>query len=194
VVDLAHGRVIIKKIEQLFDSAGQKIEDLAGLVVSVGPGSFTGLRVGLAVAKGIAIARDIPLVGVSLFEQAAWMLEKADEPVNVLVPFKRDALFLAEINPGCSEPGKVRVLPLAEVAAAVAEKRLAAIGFDATADLAENLDPSQVTWLPTDVSDLLTIGAGRLAAGEASDLESLQPLYLQKSQAEILFEQRRREK
>ena len=66
--------------------ARDKIE---GLVVCAGPGSFTGLRIGLAVAKGIATALEIPIAAVSLFEIAAAKLEAGGEIVQVLVPFKR---------------------------------------------------------------------------------------------------------
>jgi len=51
-------------IEQLFDQTGSNRSDLTGLAVAVGPGSFTSLRIGLALAKGMSLALNIPVVGV----------------------------------------------------------------------------------------------------------------------------------
>ena len=72
----SHGQVIFKKIEELFESADLTPSDLHAIVVSIGPGSFTGLRIGLAAAKGIAVAAELPILGVQLFDLAAspWLL------------------------------------------------------------------------------------------------------------------------
>ena len=51
-VEKSHGQLIIKKIGELFSSAGFQMESLDGIVVCTGPGSFTGLRIGIATAKG----------------------------------------------------------------------------------------------------------------------------------------------
>ena len=62
----SHGQLIIEKISELLNSAEIKVKQLRALVVSTGPGSFTGLRIALAAAKGMATALNIPAVGVSL--------------------------------------------------------------------------------------------------------------------------------
>src|SRR5512135_2390882 len=51
-------------LTELLNHAGLAVRDLQGLVVAIGPGSFTSLRVGLALAKGLALARTLPVVGV----------------------------------------------------------------------------------------------------------------------------------
>lgn len=54
-----------KKIEEVLDKAGKTIKDLEGIVAYQGPGSFTGLRIGLSVCNAIAYSMDIPVVGVN---------------------------------------------------------------------------------------------------------------------------------
>jgi len=101
-VEQSHGQMIIRKIDQV-----------NAIVVCTGPGSFTGLRIGLAAAKGIAVANDIPVVGVgiavandipvvgvSLFEIAARKLSQRSAPVMVLVPFIRDEYFCCRVVGG----------------------------------------------------------------------------------------------
>lgn len=60
-----HSNVILPMIDQLFLFTEKTIEDVERIAVGIGPGSFTGIRVGMAIAKGLAIGKKIPIVGVS---------------------------------------------------------------------------------------------------------------------------------
>ena len=62
-------------IAEVLAEARVTIEEVEGIAVSIGPGSFTGLRIGLALAKGIAFAGGVPLVGVPTLEALAWAAE-----------------------------------------------------------------------------------------------------------------------
>ncbi|MCH9025127.1 MAG: tRNA (adenosine(37)-N6)-threonylcarbamoyltransferase complex dimerization subunit type 1 TsaB, partial [candidate division Zixibacteria bacterium] len=104
----SHGQLIIEKISDLLRSAEIKVEQLNALVVSTGPGSFTGLRIALAAAKGMATALNIPAVGVSLFEIAAFKLNKTKEAVAVIVPFRRDSVFAGEGKAGNFDKGSIK--------------------------------------------------------------------------------------
>jgi tRNA threonylcarbamoyladenosine biosynthesis protein TsaB len=64
----AFSRPLLRSIDQLFDWTGYTLADLQGLAVNVGPGAFTGIRIGLAMAQGLAMASGKPLVGCSAFE------------------------------------------------------------------------------------------------------------------------------
>jgi tRNA threonylcarbamoyl adenosine modification protein YeaZ len=60
-----HGETLMPTIDRLLGQSGVRRADLAGIVVGTGPGTFTGLRVGLATAKGLAHGLGIPIVGIS---------------------------------------------------------------------------------------------------------------------------------
>lgn len=66
-----HGEFIISLIQSLLNTANYRIEDVSGISVSSGPGSFTGLRVGMATAKGLCTALGIPLILVPTLEAIA---------------------------------------------------------------------------------------------------------------------------
>src|SRR5262249_31721411 len=68
-------------IDQLLSDAGWTARELEGLAVSVGPGSFTGLRVGLSTVKGLALALAIPVAAVPTLDAMAAMLPYASLPV-----------------------------------------------------------------------------------------------------------------
>ncbi len=63
-----HGETLLPAIDRLLEESSIRRSDLAGIVVGTGPGTFTGLRVGLAAAKGIAHGLGIPIVGISTGE------------------------------------------------------------------------------------------------------------------------------
>lgn len=73
-----HSGTLIPFIENIINFAGFKLCQLDGIATAIGPGSFTGLRIGLASAKGLAFALSIPLIGVNTLE--AYALQWKDLP------------------------------------------------------------------------------------------------------------------
>jgi tRNA threonylcarbamoyladenosine biosynthesis protein TsaB len=73
-----HGEELLGRLEEALAEIGVSRRDLTGVVVGVGPGSFTGLRIGMATAKTIAYALGIPIVGVSSTRALALAAAKAD--------------------------------------------------------------------------------------------------------------------
>lgn len=71
-MERGQGESLIPMIQNVFQKAHYDFKDLSKVAVSVGPGSFTGVRIGLATAKGIGLALNIPVVGITAFEAAAF--------------------------------------------------------------------------------------------------------------------------
>ncbi len=84
---------IIPTIHQLLGLASMNIAALEGLAVSIGPGTFTGLRVGLATMTAFRLALDIPLVGVSTLEGLAWNLPSPNLPVLCTVAIREEMVY-----------------------------------------------------------------------------------------------------
>lgn len=70
----AHARLLVPAIDRVFQLCGLTLHDMNGLAVSIGPGSFTSLRVGLATMLGFRLATDLPLAVVPTLEAMAWNL------------------------------------------------------------------------------------------------------------------------
>ena len=109
-------RTLLEDVDALFRGAGAAPSDLAALVVGTGPGSFTSTRIGLAIARGLAFALDVPAAGVSTLDALAAAREDAYPVIDarrreVFVPGPRvvgpDDL---ELEPGalCIGSGAVR--------------------------------------------------------------------------------------
>jgi tRNA threonylcarbamoyladenosine biosynthesis protein TsaB len=89
---------VVSGIAALLEGAGYQVADLKALVVGLGPGSFTGLRVGLATAKGLALGGDVPLYGVSSMEVLACGAPAG--PVAVVGDARRGDLYGALFHAG----------------------------------------------------------------------------------------------
>ena len=85
----------IPAIDLLLDSTGTNISRISVVAVATGPGSFTGLRVGLAAAKGIAYSMNIPLIGISGTEAIASSIPYTEMRICGLVASRRDEAFYA---------------------------------------------------------------------------------------------------
>lgn len=90
---LAHSESVLPAIAGILADHGTPLSGLQAVAVAVGPGSFTGLRVGLATAKGLAVGRGIPLVGVPTMEALALPFCGEELPVWVMLPSRRDHIY-----------------------------------------------------------------------------------------------------
>jgi tRNA threonylcarbamoyladenosine biosynthesis protein TsaB len=79
--DRRHTVQLTPRLVSALEDLGLRPEDLGGVAVALGPGSFTGLRVGLAVAKGLALARGLPLVGVPTLDVVAAAQGRSRQPL-----------------------------------------------------------------------------------------------------------------
>ena len=75
-----HSEKLMEMISTLFNNADVQLKDLSHIAVSIGPGSFTGLRIGLSVAKGLAYGADIPIVPVPNFDALALQISNYLNP------------------------------------------------------------------------------------------------------------------
>lgn len=96
-----HAERLMGEIEALLSEAELSYGDLSRLAVTIGPGSFTGLRVGLATARALALALNVPLIGSSSLKalELTARAEGADGPVACLIDARRDQIYGEIFNP-----------------------------------------------------------------------------------------------
>ena len=187
----SHAASLPRLIERVLADAGVSIEDLEAVAVSIGPGSFTGLRIGLGLAKGIAFAGRLPLAAVPTLEALAWVAE-APPGARICAALdarKREvyaALFAAE-------PAGPRRLTADEALSPQALAARLTPGTVVVGDAAEVYGE----WLGAGATlrpfathhprggVVARLGAERLAAGDAAALGPLEPVYVRAPDAEL---------
>ncbi|MEM9564918.1 MAG: tRNA (adenosine(37)-N6)-threonylcarbamoyltransferase complex dimerization subunit type 1 TsaB [Actinomycetota bacterium] len=177
-----HAEELTPLLHELLATAGLTPADLGWLAVDVGPGRFTGLRVGLATVRGLAFALGVPVVGVTSLEILAAGAPAG--PVTAVVDARRQEVFQQRFIDGAAD-GEARVGPPEELARS-ARGVVLGDGFDRYRDLyllpGTDQDGPDVVGLdgrhPRAV-DLLALAAGR-SAGPGVDVR---PRYLREPDA-----------
>ncbi|MBN1459799.1 MAG: tRNA (adenosine(37)-N6)-threonylcarbamoyltransferase complex dimerization subunit type 1 TsaB [Armatimonadetes bacterium] len=173
-------------------------DELALLTVGLGPGSFTSLRIGLATAKAISLAREIPLVGVSSLDAMSWQQRDATTALCPLLDARRGELYAALHRPDAEALATLLPPFLAEpgelLDRLIAHDRPVTILGHLTPDQREvfvSREP-QVTLLEApvfpDPAAVAALGRQAFEARGADDLAALRPIYVRKSYAEESFD------
>lgn len=196
----AHGGFLIPAIEFCLQQANVTMAQLHGIAVCVGPGLFTGMRVGIATAQTMAHARGLPVVGMASLDLMAFGARHARREVCAVLDARRKELFwgMYQVVPGgVQRSGEFRVGPAEKLAAeleAVA-KDVLCVGDGALAHRtlleatgAEVCDSDTLAY--PDAGSLLALAVPRFIREETQRAEDLQPIYLRKADARIGWQQR----
>jgi len=187
----SHGGVVPSLVRAALEGAGVGWDEVEGLAVSIGPGSFTGLRIGLALAKGIAYAGGLPLVPIPTLEALAWAAEGAPgEVVWAVLDARMREVYAASFTRTAA--GLERRTPDEALAPDVLAARIAApaLVIGDAPDAYPGLRKDGVRVLPFATHHprggiVARLGARRLASGERAELGPLEPAYVRASQAEL---------
>ncbi|MCF6289763.1 MAG: tRNA (adenosine(37)-N6)-threonylcarbamoyltransferase complex dimerization subunit type 1 TsaB [Desulfobacterales bacterium] len=192
-----HSKGLLPGIQWLLGQAGLDWDALAGIAVSIGPGSFTGLRIGLSTAKGLALALDRPLIGVATLDGLAAQFPGVEQLVcPVLDARKKEvyaALYRGSGKEGCERVSDYLVLPPAELCARISGPvLLAGDGIAVHGDLFKELLAGRAIFVrPGQVFPrAATIGMLAIAKYRADDFLDpvlAAPVYVRAPEAELLF-------
>ena len=192
-----HSETLAENIASLLNAVGANRRELTGIAVNKGPGSFTGLRIGLATAKAMAYALNIPLVGIEATQVLARGLWGTNDKIYSLIdaqkmsayvePFTYDGGNLHSVAP-------ISIMPLKDFAANLADEGKVILTGDAAGKITDILPQNALVAPPDKVmptaASVALLGEERLTRGESDDVMRLEPLYLRRSEAEILWDKK----
>jgi tRNA threonylcarbamoyladenosine biosynthesis protein TsaB len=193
-----HAERLVPAIAEVCDGAGVALDRLAAIAVGIGPGRFTGLRVGVTTAKVMAHALGIPVVGIGSLDLIAYPLHHTRREIVAVIDARRKEVFWARYRPvhgglaratddAVDSPRDVA----AELEAGGSDVLLAGDGAEryrdqfATVDHVEFAGPSHAA--PSALA-LLELAHGRLEREEFVAPHELMPRYLRESDAAINWE------
>jgi tRNA threonylcarbamoyladenosine biosynthesis protein TsaB len=116
-----HAEALMPLVERVMAEASADFKNIDRIAVTTGPGSFTGLRVGIAAARGIALAAEKPAIGITtLLAYAAPYQIEARFPIVAAIDARNDHVYFQVFAPGGHPRGEPRLAPLREAAEAAA--------------------------------------------------------------------------
>ncbi len=114
-----HNRRLLKTVDSLLENVGWSLNEVDGLAVTLGPGSFTGIRIGISTMKTLAWALDKPYVGIPTLDALAAPLQFVSMPVCTMLDARRKEVYVAFYQPdgfgACNRVSSYQVLPPAKV-------------------------------------------------------------------------------
>ncbi len=189
-----HGERLLAALDSLYRNLGISPAEIGAYAAGIGPGAFTGLRTGLALMKGMAVANPAPAVGVSSLKTMAAGIFGAAVPVIPMIDARKRQVFAAAFSCAGPEPE-----PLGEEAA-IDPPRAAELAHGPVILLGDGLGRyrdeilsafgERAVIAPEPLWNPRASWTGRLAAaaierGETDDLDSLLPVYIRDSDAEL---------
>jgi tRNA threonylcarbamoyl adenosine modification protein YeaZ len=167
---VSRAQTLLEDVDALLRQAGAHPADLGRLAVGLGPGSFTGVRIGLAAARGLALSLDLPGAGVSTLDALA---AGAPEALPVIDAKRREVFTLVEGEPRVLAPHELRV-----------SEGTVCVGDGAKRYRSVLEERGAVVLADDDERHLPRARFHAALAGEPGPVEELEPLYLRVPDAE----------
>jgi tRNA threonylcarbamoyladenosine biosynthesis protein TsaB len=192
-IALTHSERLMAVVDRLLQDCGWAVESLDALAVSIGPGSFTGLRVGAATAKGLALALEVPVAPVPSLDALAATLPFADAAVCPLLDARKGEVYCSLYRwagTGMERQWDYLALPPAAAAARL-EAPVIVLGDGVAAcrpylvRLGAGLREAEPVHSLPSPALVGALGYAMLVAGGGIPAERLAPLYLRPSEAEL---------
>lgn len=195
-----HSERLLVTIDHLLAIAGWERGAIEGIAVAIGPGSFTGLRIGLATAKGMAMALNCPIAGVSSLASLAENGSAFAGTVAALIDARRGELYVSATRFGaggkakqvlkpCVLPPEALVAKLKGIKGPMLLVGDGALAYAATLSraLGKRAKIAAGGQCLPQAANLAMLALTKLARGKGDDLAALAPDYIRRSDAEIGF-------
>jgi tRNA threonylcarbamoyladenosine biosynthesis protein TsaB len=174
-----HTAQLMPQLAALMRQIGRDRRDLRVLAVALGPGSWSGLRVGLSTAKGLALALGLPLVGVGTLDMLAYQFGGAGLPVVPIIRLGRERFATSEVG-----GGPPRNTTLAALAGEIGKRTLFCGDIDGEVRTTLKQQLGERARFPTPAAAarrpayLAELAWRRAQAGDTDDVATLEPIYL----------------
>lgn len=200
-----HMAKLVPFVDELLSSKGFQIDEVTHMVVGSGPGSYTGLRIGMVIARTFAQLLEVPIIGVPSADAIVYRNIPEAGIACPIIDAKRAEVYTALYRP--SDGSIERITDFMAIHPEELAKKLRDEGYEQvvfagdavtlygevlTGALGERaVFAAEEAWWPR-ASDLASLALPRIIAGKFDELYKLTPIYVRLSQAEEMWEKRHR--
>lgn len=199
-IEATHSERLMVTVDRVLSDTGMGLADIDGFAVSVGPGSFTGLRIGVATVKGLAFTTGKAIAAVPTLKALAWNLPWSRHQVCPLLDARKKEVYAAIYRSEEGMPVPVmdeRTIALRELAGRISERTIFSgegarmFREELRSLLGELALFAPLSAMVPSAAGVAEVGRMMLIAGEHVEPESLTPVYLRRPEAEVAWERRR---
>lgn len=189
-VKVNHSNVIMSAVDSLFKLTGFTIKDVDRIAVTIGPGSFTGIRIGAAIAKGLAYSLKKSIVGVNELDVLANMGEYREGIIVPLIDARKERVYFSKYvyeGKNLTRIAEYKDGELREILEGLKGKKVVFIGDGATVNkglIEEIMGEEQVIFSKAGSIPRAAVAAQLAVEMEEDNIYTLEPFYVNKSQAE----------
>ena len=194
-----HSERLMATIDRLLSDSDLSIDDMDGIAVSIGPGSFTGLRIGLSAAKGLSYASGKPLLGIPTLDALALNMTFSSYLICPIQDARKGEVYTALYRPGAKSPEKMTddiVVSPDALAGMITEKTIfLGDGVNRYRELlvkqlGELYNEAPIPLQLPRASNVAMLALKRLEKGDTDDPFTMIPRYIRKSEAEIRWREK----
>lgn len=180
----AHSEKIMLLLDELLRSASVDKKNIGAIAVSIGPGSFTGLRIGLSTAKGLAYGLQIPIVSVPTLDVIAEKVRFLEKPVVVATPSRKNEYYACSYICGKKTSdylvvtGEELITHVVPDSVLICDAAFAIIN-KMPEEIRKKVLVMETTYAYPDAFYVTTMGYRKFVSGQLDSLSSLVPMYIQ---------------
>lgn len=154
VMRRGHAEALMPMVAEIMEEAGLEFTGLDAIAVTIGPGAFTGIRIGLSAARGFALAAGLPVIGVTTLEAVAAAQDSRGRPLLIALDSKREDIYLQLFNADGSPAGEPGALLPEEIEPILPADEIIAVAGDMADRVVLELDAHQPPFDRLDGPDL----------------------------------------
>jgi len=198
-IEITHSERLMATVDRVLKDTGLAIADMGGFSVSIGPGSFTGLRIGISTVKGLALATDKPVAAVPTLQALAWNLPIAAHPVCPLLDARKNEVYTAVYRYDEAALVLLRpetAMPVGKLADEIIGKTIfTGEGSHIYRREIEALFGARALFAPLSATlpsaaAVAEIGLAMIKGGYRANPDALIPTYIRRPEAEVAWEKR----
>ena len=189
-VKVNHSNVIMKAVDSLFDLSGYTIKDVDKIAVTTGPGSFTGIRIGVAIAKGLAYSLKKPIIGINELDVLAETGEEREGLIVPLIDARKERIYYSQYkyeNRKLVRKEEYKDGELRDILEKLKGEKVVFIGDGAIVKqelIKEIMGEDNIVFSKVNSIPRAAMAAQMALHHEDDNIYTLEPFYLNKSQAE----------
>ncbi len=202
-IEVTHSERLMSTVDRVLKDTGLAMQQFDGFAVAIGPGSFTGLRIGLATVKGLALATGKPVAAVPTLQALARNIPFASHPVCPMLDARKNEVYAALYTfdgSALMQTMPETVIPLAQLTSFISDRTVftgeAARLYRTELEgiLGERALFAPLSSILPSAAIVAEVGLEMIRSGKHSDPDSLTPLYIRRPEAEVAWEKRMRQR